>query len=154
MHGSYRNGSAAHIASYRNTVTTARTSGIVRWMKFTLEASSRLNLIRSYSLQEIRIGEQSLRASCIVTADTLVTDWAPASFAELRPEHLEAILALKPELVLLGTGATQRFPPTEIRAALTGRGVGLEVMDLGAACRTFNILVQEERRAAAALFLR
>jgi uncharacterized protein len=56
-------------------------------------------------------------------------------------------------LVLLGTGPTQRFPPMEIRAALTSRGVGLEVMDLGAACRTYNVLVQEERRVAAALFL-
>ena len=135
-------------------MTIARTSGIVPAMKFTLEASSRVNLIRGYSPEEIRIGEQHLRASCIVTADTLVTDWAPASFAELRAEHLEAILALKPELVLLGTGTTQRFPPTQIRSTLTERGVGLEVMDLGAACRTFNILVQEERRVAAALFLR
>lgn len=92
-------------------------------------------------------------ASCIVTADTLITDWAPASFSDLRSEHLQAILALKPELVLLGTGATQRFPPAAIRAAFTSGGVGLEVMDLGAACRTFNILVQEERRVAAALFL-
>src|SRR5437868_11350654 len=106
-------------------MTIARTSGIVRAMKFTLEASSRINLIRSYSSHEIRIGEQHLRASCIVTADKLVTDWAPASFAELRLEHLEAILALQPELVLLGTGPTQRFPPAEIRAALAARGVGL-----------------------------
>jgi len=60
---------------------------------------------------------------------------------------------LKPELVLLGTGSTQRFPPGAIRAALTACGVGLEVMDLGAACRTFNVLVQEERQVAAALFL-
>jgi uncharacterized protein len=122
-------------------------------MKFTLEASSRVNLIRAYSPQEIRVGEQRLRASCIVTADALISDWEPASFADLAPSHLEAILALKPELVLLGTGATQRFPPGSIRTAFTARGVGLEVMDLGAACRTFNILVQEERKVAAALFL-
>jgi uncharacterized protein len=122
-------------------------------MKFTLEASSRVNLIRGYSPQEIRIGDQRLTASCIVTADALVTDWAPASFSDLKSEHLQAILALKPELVLLGTGSTQRFPPAAIRAALMTGGVGLEVMDLGAACRTFNILVQEERRVAAALFL-
>jgi uncharacterized protein len=134
-------------------MTLADASGIVRSMKFTLEASSRVNLIRGYSSQEIRIGEQRLRASCIVTAETLIADWAPASFAELRAEHLDAILALQPELVLLGTGPTQRFPPTDIRAALTARGIGLEVMDLGAACRTFNVLVQEERRVAAALFL-
>src|SRR5580698_3805626 len=135
------------------TMTISRTGGIVQSMRFTLEASSGVNLIRGYSAQEIRIGEHRLHTSCIVTADTLISEWEPASFAELTPEHLEAILALKPELVLLGTGPTQRFPPGTIRAALTARGVGLEVMDLGAACRTFNILVQEERQAAAALFL-
>ncbi|HEY6927150.1 MAG TPA: Mth938-like domain-containing protein [Steroidobacteraceae bacterium] len=122
-------------------------------MKFTLEGGSRANLIRGYSLQEIRIGDQHLRASCIVSADSLITDWEPASFAELQPQHLERILALQPDVVLLGSGPTQRFPPASIRAALTARGVGLEVMDLGAACRTFNILVQEERRVAAGLFL-
>ena len=135
------------------TMTISRTGGIVPSMKFTLEASSRVNLIRGYSPQEVRIGDQRLTGSCIVTADTLITDWAPATFADLESEHLQAILALKPELVLLGTGSTQRFPPAAIRAAFTSGGVGLEVMDLGAACRTFNILVQEERRVAAALFL-
>jgi uncharacterized protein len=122
-------------------------------MKFTLEASSRVNLIRAYSSTEIRVGEQTLRASCIITADTVISEWEPASYGELVLPHLETILGLKPELVLLGTGATQRFPPAPIRAAFIERGVALEVMDLGAACRTFNILAQEERRVAAALFL-
>lgn len=122
-------------------------------MKFTLESSSQVNLIRGYSSQEVRIGEKRLSASCIVAADALITDWEPASFAALAPAHLETILALKPEVVLLGTGPTQRFPPAAIRSMLASRGVGLEVMDLGAACRTFNILVQEERRVAAGLFL-
>ena len=122
-------------------------------MKFTLETTSRVNLIRGYSAQEIRVGEQRLQGSCIVSAEELIAEWAPKVFADLAPEHLEPILALKPELVLLGTGTTQRFPPAAIRAAFTAKNVGLEVMDLGAACRTFNILVQEERRVVAALFL-
>lgn len=122
-------------------------------MKFTLEAGSRANLIRGYSVQEIRIGEQHLTGSCIVTADTLIAEWEPRSFAELQPAHLDKILALQPELILLGTGPTQRFPPASLRAPLVARGIGLEVMDLGAACRTFNILVAEERRVAAGLFL-
>lgn len=122
-------------------------------MKFTLEGSSRANLIRGYSSQGIRIGDQHLTTSCIVSADILIADWEPRSFTELQPAHLERILTLQPEVVLLGTGPTQRFPPAPIRAALTARGVGLEIMDLGAACRTFNILVQEERRVAAGLFL-
>jgi uncharacterized protein len=122
-------------------------------MKFTLESSTQVNLIRGYSAQEIRVGEQHLHGSCIVAADALITDWEPASFADLTAAHLEKILALKPEVVLLGTGPTQRFPPAAIRSTLAMRGVGLEVMDLGAACRTFNILVQEDRRAVAGLFL-
>ena len=123
-------------------------------MKFTLEPGTRANLIRGYSAAEIRIGQHRVQRSCIVTADRLITDWEPESFADLAPAHLEAILALTPEVVLLGTGATQRFAPPAVRAELAQRGVGLEAMQLGAACRTFNVLVQEERRVAAALFLR
>lgn len=122
-------------------------------MKFTLESSSRVNLVRAYSRTELRIGEALVRSSCIVCADRLITDWPPERLDALTPEHLEAIFALAPEVVLLGTGERQRFPPAGIRAAFAARGVGLEVMDLGAACRTYNVLVQEERHAVAALFL-
>jgi uncharacterized protein len=122
-------------------------------MKFTLESSSRVNLVRAYSRAELRIGEELVRSSCIVSADRLITDWPPARFDALRLEHLQAIFELEPEVVLLGTGERQRFPPADIRAAFAARRVGLEVMDLGAACRTYNILVQEERHAVAALFL-
>ncbi len=121
-------------------------------MQFTLETHSQANLVRAYGRSELRIGETRVRASCIVTADRLITDWAPQSVEALTPEHLAQILDLEPQIVLLGTGPRQSFPPAGIRALLAGRGIGLEVMDLGAACRTFNILVQEERRVAAALF--
>ncbi|HVS78475.1 MAG TPA: Mth938-like domain-containing protein [Steroidobacteraceae bacterium] len=122
-------------------------------MKFTLESSSRVNLVRAYSRTELRIGEEHIRSSCIVSAERLITDWPPARFEALTRAHLDSIFELEPEVVLLGTGQRQRFPPADIRAEFTARGVGLEVMDLGAACRTYNILVQEERQAAAALFL-
>jgi len=121
-------------------------------MKLTLEARPQGNLIRSYSPTEVRVGELRLHCSCIITADTLIADWEPASFAELSPVHLERVFALRPEVVLLGTGPVQRFAPQPIRSAFAERGVGLEAMDLGAACRTFNVLVQEDRRVAAALF--
>lgn len=122
-------------------------------MQLTLESSSRANWVRAYSLSELRIGEHIVRTRCIVTADELITEWEPETYSALEVAHLDRILALKPEVVLLGTGPAQRFPPTAIRSVFAGRGVGLEVMDLGAACRTFNILVQEGRRVAAALFL-
>jgi uncharacterized protein len=122
-------------------------------MKFTLESSSRVNLVRAYSRAQLRIGEEHVHSSCIVSADRLITDWPPARLEALMPEHLQAIFALEPEVVLLGTGERQRFPAPGIRAAFADRGVGLEVMDLGAACRTYNVLVQEERQVVAALFL-
>jgi uncharacterized protein len=123
-------------------------------VKFTLENSSNVNVIRSYSPTELRIGEHTLTSSCIVMADALIANWPPASLDELQLNHLETLFELRPELVLFGTGARQRFAPAEIRAAFAGRGIGIESMDLGAACRTFNILVAEERRVAAALFLK
>jgi uncharacterized protein len=135
-------------------MTISRTGVIVAAMKLTLEGASSANLIRSYSADGIRIGELLVRGSCIVTAEKLITDWAPQRYAEFSAEHVPDILALAPEVVVLGTGASQQFPAAEVRALFASRGVGLEVMQLGAACRTFNVLLQEERRVAAVLFLR
>jgi uncharacterized protein len=135
-------------------MTSSRTGVIVSKVKFTLEPASPANLIRNYSASGLRIGERLVQRSCLVTAQQLITDWPPESFAELMPAHLEAIFALAPELVLLGTGPTQRFATAEVRGQFARRHLGVEVMELGAACRTFNVLVQEERRVLAALFLR
>src|SRR5947199_9339179 len=110
-------------------------------MKFTLEPASRANLIRGYSATEIRIGEQRVQSSCIVTAERLITDWEPQSFAELRAVHLEPLLALCPELVLLGTGATQRFAPPEVRVVLAEHCVRLQAMHHCYPCHTSNVHV-------------
>ena len=134
-------------------MTTSRTGAYRTGMKLTLDSTSRVNLIRSYSATEIRIGERVIQRSCVVTADDVVTDWAPETLDQIQPAHLDRLFELKPELVLVGTGPVQRFAPAWLRSAFTDRGIGIESMDLGAACRTFNILVQEERPVAAALFL-
>jgi uncharacterized protein len=136
------------------TMTSSRTGVIVSKVKFTLDPPSQANLIRSYSDTELRIGEQRVQRSCLVTAGQLITDWPPRTFDELAPAHLETIFALAPELVLLGTGPRQRFASAQVRSEFARRRIGLEVMQLGAACRTFNVLVQEDRRVLAALFLR
>jgi len=122
-------------------------------MQLMLDSAPAGNLIRGYSAAEIRIGEQSVRRSCIVCLRQLILDWEPLEFAQLRAEHLSALLALEPELVVLGSGMVQRFAPPEVPALLARHGVGLETMQLGAACRTYNVLVQEGRRVAAGLFL-
>jgi uncharacterized protein len=120
-------------------------------MKLTLDANMRLNLIRSYSIHELRVGEHVFRRSVILTPDTILPDWRPARVEDLQPIDFDALFATKPQLVLLGTGERQQFPPAGIRAAFARAGVGLETMDLGAACRTFNVLIQEERNVSAAL---
>ncbi|MGC1459793.1 MAG: MTH938/NDUFAF3 family protein [Steroidobacteraceae bacterium] len=121
-------------------------------MKFTLDSRTDVNLIRGYGPGEVRIGELVHHAPCIVTAQQLVLDWQVRDLASLVVADLGVIFALKADVVLLGTGARQIFPERAIRQAFAAHQVGLEVMDLGAACRTYNILVQEERRVAAVLF--
>ena len=104
-----------------------------------------IHLIRAYAPGEIRIGETVVRSSCLVKADQLISDWRPQSVAELTVADLEAVLAMKPELVVLGSGPRQQFPTPEILGAVLSRGIGCEVMDTGAACRTYNILASEGR---------
>ena len=121
-------------------------------MKFTLDSRTDIHLIRSYAAGEVRIGEIVQHAPCIVTAQQLVLEWSARDVASLAPQDLDAIFALSPEVVLMGTGPKQTFPASAIRQSFAQHRIGLEVMDLGAACRTYNILVQEERRVAAVLF--
>ncbi len=93
------------------------------------------------------------RENIVLLPDTIVKGWAPAGFDALVELDFARLLDYKPEIVLLGTGAIQRFPHPRLTAALSSAHVGVEVMDTGAACRTFNILVAEERRVAAALVM-
>ena len=89
----------------------------------------------------------------VALPDRIITDWAATSFEALAAAHLEALVGLGQEIILLGTGNILRFPRPEILRPLIEAGIGLEVMDVQAACRTFNILVAEERRVGAALLL-
>jgi uncharacterized protein len=121
-------------------------------MKFTQQLPTGINLIRRYGAEFIAIGEQEIRASCIVSANSL-DSWAPRSVDELSNEHLAPLFALTPEVVVLSTGAKQLFPRVALRAEFATRRIGLEVMEIGAACRTYNVLVGEERRVLAAILL-
>ena len=91
--------------------------------------------------------------SLILTAQQLITDWEPSQPDDLTEAHLDVILSLEPELVLLGTGARQHFPAMDIMSPLHRAQIGIEVMDTAAACRTFNILVGEGRHVVAALMM-
>ena len=123
-------------------------------MKFTLDSPATPYVVRGYSPGLLRIGQRELTRSVIVSAESLIDDWRPQNIGELTAEDLEPALALRPEVLLLGSGARQVFPPHELLARLQhGARVGLEVMDTGAACRTYNVLVGEGRAVAAALII-
>lgn len=122
-------------------------------MKLTDEKISGINLIRSYAVGEVRIGETVIRGSCLVTADQIVTDWRPRTAADLSVDDLQPVLALNPEVVVIGSGPRQEFPAPEILGAVLSRGIGCEVMDTGAACRTYNILASEGRTVVMALLV-
>ena len=90
-------------------------------------------------------------AASVIVLPERIEPWAVADFAALTEAHFAALAALAPEIVLLGTGSRLRFPHPRLTTALARAGIGLEVMDVQAACRTFNILAEEERHVAAAL---
>ncbi len=111
------------------------------------------NAFTGYGEGYVLINRERYERSVVVLPERLVTDWEATSFDALTAGHLEALLALEPEILLLGTGAKLRFPRADIVAPLVRARVGYEVMDVQAACRTYNILMAEERRVAAALLL-
>jgi len=120
-------------------------------MKFTQHPAAGRNVVRAYSAQDVHIGERRIVGSCAFDATHLLDSWPPTSPSELTLEHFLPVLDWQPEIILLGTGVRQIFPPPQLIAAVMARGVGLEVMDTGAACRTFNVLSSEDRRVAVGL---
>jgi len=119
-------------------------------MKFHLQTAS-ASLVTGSGPGWIRIGPDEYRENVILLPDRVVRGWAPAGFDALTASDFEGLLEYRPDIVLLGTGVRQRFPHPRLLGALTTAGVGVETMDTRAACRTFNILIAEERRVVAAL---
>jgi uncharacterized protein len=123
-------------------------------MKIQLEtAGAGANIIRNYAPGQVTINEDTYRCSLLVSAERIITDWPPAAFDELSSSHFESIKQLAPEVVILGTGRRLRFPAAAVTWPLTAAQVGLEVMDTGAACRTYNVLVSDGRKVVAALLM-
>jgi len=107
--------------------------------------------IKAISDEGIQVGEQWYSGPLIISATSLVTDWDARSVEDLLPHSFDPIFELSPEVVLMGTGTRQHFPPMELMMEFYRRGIGAEVMSTTAACRTFNVLVSEQRLVVAAL---
>lgn len=101
----------------------------------------------------VLVNERSLASSCIVAPNTLVTDWPVKTVAGLDDAALAALFDLQPDVILLGTGERQAFPPPRVMAAVLQRGIGLEPMANAACARTYNVLAGEGRKVVAAFVL-
>jgi uncharacterized protein len=121
-------------------------------MKLNREIITDLLLIASYDASSFTINGQRYTSSLILTP-VAVQAWPITGFAALTAQSLAAVCALKPALVLIGTGSRQHFPPPSILRPLIEARIGFEVMDTGSACRTYNLLAGEGRKVAAALLL-
>jgi uncharacterized protein len=122
-------------------------------LKLHAQINADFNAVTGYGPDYIEVNRIRHPDSMILAGAGPVQSWAAGALELLRPEDLAPVLALDPEVVLIGTGAVHRFPPLDLLRPLIERGVGFEVMDTGAACRTFNILIGEGRRVVAALLL-
>ena len=122
-------------------------------MRFAEDDNTGQYQIRAYAAGQITVNDAVLTHSLIIRNDRLISDWPPQRFEEMTVEHLLSAAELRPEILILGTGARQHFPHPALLAPLQARGIGVEVMDTAAACRTYNVLVAEGRAVVAALFM-
>lgn len=122
-------------------------------MKLHLNTADGQYMVTAYEPDHIQVNGARFGRSLILFPNRVLPDWPVPAFEQLLAEHFLPLLEHQPEIVLLGTGSRHRFPHPSLYAALLQAGIGVEVMNTGAACRTYNILVAEGRRAAAALII-
>ena len=123
-------------------------------MSLNLDENSAAYQIRAYQPGLIQINDQTFTGSIIITPEQLISPWSPQSIDELSREDLTAVIALRPTILLIGTGHTLQFPDLKIYGDLINYGIGVEIMDTHAACRTYNVLTAEGRSVAAALIIK
>ena len=110
------------------------------------------NIFTGYGNDHVRINMQRHDKNIVVLPDRLIIEWTPATFTTLTTADFETLATLDDsEVILLGTGKQQRFPHPELLRPLIEARKSLEVMDIPAACRTYNLLLSEGRKIAAAL---
>lgn len=122
-------------------------------MELTLHKPGDHNYIRSGGPRGVMVVDTLYRNSLLLSVDCLVTGWPVRSMDELDEERIQPIFDLEPEIVILGTGEKQAFPPPRLLVNFYEKGIGIEAMTTEAACRTFNVLISENRNAVAALII-
>lgn len=122
-------------------------------MQLTLERPDHEFVLRGADGSLALVNDRRLTRSFVIAPDRLIEAWPANDVRALTAADLEPLLELDPEVILLGSGATQAFPPAAAMAACLSRGIGIEVMTNAAAARTFNVLAAESRRVVAGFLL-
>ena len=122
-------------------------------MKLHLSNPGDTKLFTAHGADHVMVNGERHERSIVVLAEEVRVDWSILAFDQLEETHFAYFLALKPDVLLLGTGSRQRFPHPRLYRALTDAGIGVECMDTPAACRTYNILVAEDRKVVAAILI-
>ena len=122
-------------------------------MKLHLARHDGRNVVTGYGARHVLVNGRRFERSLVVLPDRLIEEWGPSGGEQLSSEAVSRLAALEVSIVLIGTGETLDFPSPDILRPLIEAGIGFEVMDTAAACRTYNILMGEERKVAAALIL-
>jgi len=122
-------------------------------MKFAQDSQDEGYVITSYDETTISINGKAFASSLIISSQQLDKNWDLTAIELLAEAHIEKILSLKPELIIIGTGNKLVFPPAEAYSAAISFGIGIDFMDTRAACRTYNILMSENRNIVAGLIL-
>lgn len=122
-------------------------------MQLHLERPDYEYFLRAADAHHALVNERRLEASFLLAPDHLSERWEVRDIRAMTVADLEPLLALQPEVVVLGSGAEQAFPPAEVQAACLSRGIGIETMNNAAAARTFNVLASEQRRVVAAFVI-
>lgn len=122
-------------------------------MKFTEEKNSQGNLIRSYELGQVQVGDTMYQNNIIISPDRLLSPWPLERIEYLGTEHIETLTEGRPDLLIIGTGREHRWPDMAIVYEITALGIGCEVMNSASACRTYNVVAAEGRKVTAAIII-
>ena len=120
-------------------------------MKLHLANMAGLNVFTAYGDDYVAVNHEKHLKNLIVLPESIIPEWSIATVETLAAEDMQKLLELGTEIILLGTGSRLRFPAGPLMRPFAPAGIGLEIMDLRAACRTYNILAAEGRKVAAAL---
>ncbi len=123
-------------------------------MQLCLDNQTAKYQVKGYKPGAIQVNDDWLFTSIVISASELIHPWSPNSITEINHSHIDSLISMSPEIILFGSGSKMEFIDPKLLISIQQQGIGVECMDTKAACRTFNILLSENRHALAALLIK